>query len=126
MDFLNNESDLLNCYGISGFVDSNESSFNRKNDFRGTSRYGDPAMLKTLRSTAAIIAACTFLLSATSVHAQSWPSRTVRLVIPFGAGGTADITARTIAQKLSERWGQQVPQPRSHWREMKLHVASSS
>lgn len=62
----------------------------------------------TLRSIASLIAAGALLLSALPAHAQSWPSRPVRLVIPFGAGGTADLTARTIAQKLSERWGQQV------------------
>ena len=65
-------------------------------------------MPMTRRSLTAIFAGCTFLLSTISAYAQSWPSRAVRLVIPFGAGGTADITARTIAQKLSERWGQQV------------------
>lgn len=49
------------------------------------------------------------LLAATSlVQAQTWPSRTVRIVIPFGAGGAGDITARFIAQDLSQRWGQPV------------------
>jgi tripartite-type tricarboxylate transporter receptor subunit TctC len=40
--------------------------------------------------------------------AQSYPERPVRLVVGFGAGGSADTTARTLAQKLSEHWGQQV------------------
>ena len=40
--------------------------------------------------------------------AQSYPSRTVRIVIPFPPGGTSDILARTLAQKLTEEWGQQV------------------
>ncbi len=65
-------------------------------------------MPMTRRSITAVLAGCTLLFTALSAHAQSWPSRPVRLVIPFGAGGTADITARTIAQKLSEKWGQQV------------------
>jgi tripartite-type tricarboxylate transporter receptor subunit TctC len=39
---------------------------------------------------------------------QAFPSKTVRIVIPFPPGGTSDILARTLAQKLTEEWGQQV------------------
>lgn len=39
---------------------------------------------------------------------DAWPARSVRWIVPFAAGGTADATARLIAQKLGERWGQQV------------------
>lgn len=43
-------------------------------------------------------------------HAEppQWPTRPVRWIVPFGAGGTADAAARHISQKLTERWGQQV------------------
>ena len=40
--------------------------------------------------------------------AQPYPDRPVRFLVGFVAGGAVDLTARTLGQKLSERWGQQV------------------
>jgi tripartite-type tricarboxylate transporter receptor subunit TctC len=37
-----------------------------------------------------------------------FPTRPVRLLLPFGPGGVADVTMRLLGQKLSEKWGQQV------------------
>jgi tripartite-type tricarboxylate transporter receptor subunit TctC len=45
---------------------------------------------------------------AQAAEADNYPSKPIRLLVPFVAGAGTDITARTIAQKLTERWGQQV------------------
>jgi tripartite-type tricarboxylate transporter receptor subunit TctC len=52
--------------------------------------------------------AATFALSVAGVHAQSWPQRTVRLVLPLGPGSGTDISARIISDKLAKAWGQSV------------------
>ncbi|HEX7887797.1 MAG TPA: tripartite tricarboxylate transporter substrate binding protein [Ramlibacter sp.] len=38
----------------------------------------------------------------------NWPNKPIRIVVPFGAGGVADLTARAVGQKLSEQLGQSV------------------
>ena len=43
-----------------------------------------------------------------AAHAQSFPSRFVRLIVPFPPGGGGDALARPLAQRLSEVWGQQI------------------
>jgi tripartite-type tricarboxylate transporter receptor subunit TctC len=64
-----------------------------------------PAPVRAL----AFIAALLCVLAATGQSsAQTYPTRPVRLIVPFGAGGPTDVIARIIAQKLSETWGQQV------------------
>jgi tripartite-type tricarboxylate transporter receptor subunit TctC len=40
--------------------------------------------------------------------AQAWPTKSVKMVVPFAAGGATDVVARLLAQKLSEEWGQSV------------------
>src|SRR5258707_5570708 len=47
-------------------------------------------------------------LIAASVAAQGYPSKSVRVIVPFTAGGATDIVTRVVAQKLNEIWGQQV------------------
>jgi tripartite-type tricarboxylate transporter receptor subunit TctC len=43
-----------------------------------------------------------------AAQAQAYPARPVQLIVPFPPGGGIDLIARTLAQKLSEDWGQQV------------------
>ncbi len=58
--------------------------------------------LKTLTLAASVAA----LLMPALSHAQSWPERTVRVVIPFPPGGTLDKVGRMLAQRLGEQFGQ--------------------
>jgi tripartite-type tricarboxylate transporter receptor subunit TctC len=58
-----------------------------------------------------LLAACGILVAvvvAFPVNAETFPSKTVKLVVPFPAGGPLDATGRTIGQKLTEAWGQSV------------------
>ncbi|MDP1717465.1 MAG: tripartite tricarboxylate transporter substrate-binding protein, partial [Burkholderiales bacterium] len=48
------------------------------------------------------------LVSAVPVLAQEFPTRTIRMVLPFPAGGGSDLVARIIAQKYAAQLGQQV------------------
>ena len=61
-------------------------------------------MLKMLRACAFVAAA--FMLAGGPARAQeSYPSKPVRMIIPFAPGGPADIIARLVAQKLTEEFG---------------------
>ncbi|HSQ04627.1 MAG TPA: tripartite tricarboxylate transporter substrate binding protein [Burkholderiales bacterium] len=55
--------------------------------------------------TAALAAVC---IAGPVAHAQQFPSKPVRIIVPAPGGGGTDIFARTIAHRLTERWGQQV------------------
>jgi tripartite-type tricarboxylate transporter receptor subunit TctC len=59
------------------------------------------------RAVASLLASCLALWSA-GVAAQSYPVKPVKLVVGFAAGGPADATARTLADKLSAMWGQPI------------------
>src|SRR5262245_12950192 len=45
---------------------------------------------------------------ATRARADAWPTRAVRIIVPFAAGGPTDVIARLVGERLSKTWGQQV------------------
>lgn len=53
-----------------------------------------------------VFVAASLLLASLTVHAQEYPSKPVRIVVPFAAGGTADVYARFIATRLQDSLGQ--------------------
>ena len=55
-----------------------------------------------------IVGTLVFILAPVISSAQNYPTKPVRIVLPFGPGGIADITTRTIAPKLGDGLGQQV------------------
>ena len=60
------------------------------------------------RFTRAFAAALAIVAASVAFGQAAYPTKPVRIVVPFPAGGTTDIIARATAQKLSEAWGQQV------------------
>jgi tripartite-type tricarboxylate transporter receptor subunit TctC len=66
-------------------------------------------------TTRKFIACCTTVLwcvaaifSGAGLRAQDYPARLVKIVVPFPAGGTADVMPRVVAEWLSRKWGQSV------------------
>jgi tripartite-type tricarboxylate transporter receptor subunit TctC len=51
---------------------------------------------------------CFALLAATVCHAQSWPQKPVRVIVPFAPGGASDLMPRLVGEKLASMWGQPV------------------
>ena len=68
-------------------------------------------MFKKLSFAVTAVTAVTALLLSASVHAQTaatFPSKPIKIVVPFPAGGTSDVLARIFGQKITENWGQPV------------------
>ena len=65
--------------------------------------------MKVPRAIAALSFAACFIVAATAAApAQTYPSRTITLVVPFPAGGTTDAIARVLGDNLSQNLGQQI------------------
>lgn len=61
-----------------------------------------------MRKLMKLAAAALVALCCLPAMAQAFPERPVRIVVPYPAGGSNDVIARLLGQKLTERWGQQV------------------
>jgi tripartite-type tricarboxylate transporter receptor subunit TctC len=63
-----------------------------------------------MRNTSGICAAVALACAGITgvAHAQQYPNKTVRWIVPFPPGGGTDTISRTLAQKLTDAWGQQV------------------
>ena len=55
-----------------------------------------------------LVAGALLAVASLAAQAQPYPSKPIRLIVPFPAAGTADIAARTVAQALSQGLGQQI------------------
>jgi tripartite-type tricarboxylate transporter receptor subunit TctC len=61
-----------------------------------------------MRVVTRLLAACLGFALCAGAAAQTFPSKVVRIVVPFPAGGTADVLPRILSEKLSAKWGQPV------------------
>jgi len=61
-----------------------------------------------MRLIRAFAAAMAFSLVPAIASAQAWPSKPVKIIVPFAAGGATDVVARLLAQKLTDQWGQSI------------------
>jgi tripartite-type tricarboxylate transporter receptor subunit TctC len=70
--------------------------------------FGDRALPRILSAISlAVFALCALEASPQQARAEtSYPDKAVRIVLPFAAGGVADITARIVAEKLGDKLGQ--------------------
>jgi len=60
------------------------------------------------RALARLLAAVAALAMATAASAQNYPNRPITMIVPFAAGGTSDVIARTVAEQMSSALGQAV------------------
>src|SRR5581483_3581673 len=67
-----------------------------------------PLLRDTVQLAVTLALAGGLALAAPAARAQNYPSHVVKIVVPFPAGGTADVMPRIVADWLSRKWGQSV------------------
>lgn len=76
---------------------------------RALARPPNPPTEKPMRNTVLSLLCCCALVALTGeAHAQAYPSRPIRIIVPYAPGGTTDIVGRQMGQRLSEALGQPV------------------
>lgn len=68
----------------------------------------DAARVARRTALLALPAALAIALSPATSAQAAWPEKTVKIILPFGAGGVADVTSRIVAEKLEKKFGQGV------------------
>src|SRR5262249_15348479 len=74
----------------------------------GRGRNAEPRRTAMMRGISVALATCGLLAASGPVVGQDYPTRPITLVVPFPAGGSASIAARSVADKMSETLGQQI------------------
>ncbi|RYY92247.1 MAG: hypothetical protein EOO24_29505 [Comamonadaceae bacterium] len=64
--------------------------------------------MQSFLSRRALVAGLALALGTGTALAQSWPTKPIRLVIPFPAGGSTDVVGRLVAEKVSQALGQPI------------------
>src|SRR5258708_11144017 len=80
----------------------------RKSESLRPDQFNGPSLLPAKRLPLVLQCICAAgVVVASSASAQGYPAHPVKIVVPFAAGGVADITARVLSQKIGEPIGQQ-------------------
>src|SRR6476659_10170442 len=56
----------------------------------------------------AVLAVAALMIAPLNGAKAAWPEKPIKIVLPFGAGGVADVTARIMADKLGQKFGERV------------------
>src|SRR5690606_37871632 len=94
----------LRARAIRGLPDTPQHAF--AGDHRMPNLIHPARKMRALAHLTAFALLAAAALTAPAVHAQDWPAKPVRIVVPFSAGGTTDISARLVAEHLSKAFKQ--------------------